>query len=191
MDKKVQQVVDKITSAGLENNTIIIFLGDNGTPYQITSLYKGQLLQGGKSTSTIYATNVPLIIKYKGAIMPQQVSDGLVDPSNFLPTIAALVNIKMPVNYGKLDGISFHPLLFGSQQRLRDWIYCFWKPGNKDFFKVWVQDEDYKLYDATNQNFFFNLSADPFELNPVPTGRLSATEVNRKKTFDSVLNIMH
>ena len=192
MDKKVQQIVDKVASAGLENNTLIIFLGDNGTPPLIHSLYNGQMIQGGKETTTMYGTKVPFIVKWTGTIAAGQKSAGLIDASDFLPTLASVANTKTPSNYGTLDGINFKPLFFGSQQRLRDWIYCYWFPqSKKPFFKVWVHDENYKLYDTTNQSFFFNIAADPFELNPIPDNQLTATEVNRKKTFDSVLNIMH
>jgi arylsulfatase A len=62
MDKKVKQVVDKINSTGLSNNTIIIFLGDNGTPQELTSEYQRETIEGGKNTSTTYGTNVPLIV---------------------------------------------------------------------------------------------------------------------------------
>jgi hypothetical protein len=54
-----------------------------------------------------------------------------------------------------------------------------------------VQDENYKLYDTTNQNFFFNIKTDPLELNPIPGNMLVAREKARKKTFDSVLTNMH
>src|SRR5207237_6751553 len=37
MDKKIGQVVNKIQSAGLANNTYIVFCSDNGTNKAITS----------------------------------------------------------------------------------------------------------------------------------------------------------
>lgn len=192
MDKKVQQVIDKIKSAGLINNTIIIFLGDNGTPITIHSKYKGNILQGGKGTSTTYGTNVPLIVSWQGTIAPQLTSGGLIDASDFLPTIADMAKIQKPTTFGALDGISFYPLLSGSKQRLRDWIYCYWNPMmGKPAFKVWVQDETYKQYDTTNQNFFFNISSDSFELNPIANDQLTPGESLRKNMFDSILSVMH
>jgi arylsulfatase A len=191
MDKKVQQVIDKVNAAGLGSNTIIIFMGDNGTPAQITSKYNGQIIQGGKSTTTIYGTHVPLIIAWPGSFSSQQISDALIDPSDFLPVLAEMAKINEP-DFGILDGISFYPVLFGSTERLRDWIYCYWKPQYHDpVFKTWVQDEVYKLYDSTNQHFFFNIITDPNELSPVPYDQLNAAEVAIKNRFDSVLSTMH
>jgi len=193
MDKKIEQIVDTVNAAGLSRNTIIIFMGDNGTPAPITSAFNGQMIAGGKGASTIYGTHVPLIVDWPGVVLPRQVSDGLIDPSDFLPAFAEMANIKQPTDYGTLDGTSFYPLLFGSKDRLRDWIYCYWKPenGNNKAFRTWVQDEKYKLYDSTNQHLFFNIANDPMELNPVPYDQLNTEEQARKTKFDSVLSVMH
>ena len=107
-------------------------------------MFNGQELTGGKGTSTVYGTHVPLIINWPGSVLPN-VSDALIDPSDFLPTLAALAKINEPANYGILDGIAFNALLTGVTERLRDWIYCYWNPENRDpIFRVWVQDEKYK-----------------------------------------------
>jgi len=192
MDKKVQQVIDKIDAAGLSNETIIIFMGDNGTQHEITSMYNGDAITGGKGTTTIYGTHVPLIVRWAGNVLPQQVSNGLIDASDFLPMIADVAKIERPGSYGVLDGISFYPLLFGSTERLRDWIYCYWFPqlqGPKRY--AWIHDEKYKLYDSTNDNLFFNINDDPLEVHPVPYNELNAAESERKSVFDSVLSVMH
>src|SRR6185295_1797504 len=39
MDKKIGELIDKLNSLGLEDNTIIFFIGDNGTQTEITSLF--------------------------------------------------------------------------------------------------------------------------------------------------------
>ncbi len=193
MDKEIKRVTDKVKAAGLADKTIIIFLTDNGTPSEITSVYKGKNTRGGKNKSTVYGTHVPLIVNWPGHIAAQQTSEGLIDATDFLPTIADIAGIQKPSDFGTLDGISFYPLLFGSQQRLRDWIYCYWDPGlyDRDNFKVWVQDENYKLYDITNNNNFYNISADSHELKPIPNNALTPEESARKQIFQSVLSQMH
>lgn len=187
MDKKVKQVENKINDVGLTKKTIIIFMGDNGTDLDITSMFNGQAITGGKATSTIYGTHVPLIISNPGRFLSGITSGGLIDASDFLPTLASMAKIKTPDTYGPLDGISFYPLLLGSTERLRDWIYCHWNSQKG----VWVQDETYKLYDSTGSSHFFNIFKDPLELKPIPNKKLSAYETQRKNTFDSVLNAMH
>jgi arylsulfatase A-like enzyme len=193
MDKKIGQLIDKINAVGLSGNTIIIFMGDNGTAPDISSMYKGYSITGGKNGSTIYGTHVPLIVDWPGTIAPQQSSPDLIDAADFLPTIASLADTREPSGYGVLDGVSFYPSLFEPRESERDWIYCYWKPGNlkKPTFKVWVQDEHYKLYDSTNKNLFFDIAADPLELSPLSESQFTPAEAGRKKTFDSVLQAMH
>jgi arylsulfatase A len=128
-----------------------------------------------------------------GHYSAQQLSGGLIDATDFLPTLAEAAGIKKPADYGTLDGISFYPLWFGEKKRLRDWIYCYWQPADNTntTFRVWTQDENYKLYDSTNNHSFFDINTDPLELNRIPGSELTEAEKARKKTFDSVLKAMH
>ena len=48
MDKKINDIITKVEEDGLSNKTVILFIGDNGTPGPIYSKYKGMLVQGGK-----------------------------------------------------------------------------------------------------------------------------------------------
>lgn len=192
MDKKVNQIITKINDVGLAENTLIIFMGDNGTPIQVVSKFNGKLIEGGKGTTTIYGTNVPLILNWNGFINPGQLSNNLLDASDFLPTIADVAGINKPNNYGVLDGNSFYPLIQGSSKPVRDWSYCYWNPQNQSpVFRVWVQDQNYKQYDSTYNNYFFNIAKDPFELNPISQTDLNIEEIQRNKTFNSVLSVMH
>ena len=51
MDKKIGQVLDKVKAAGLANNTIVIYVGDNGTDLRIYSYFRNKRIKGGKSPS--------------------------------------------------------------------------------------------------------------------------------------------
>jgi arylsulfatase A len=194
MDKEIEKIIGRLYSTGLTNNTIIIFTGDNGTPSGIVSLFKGQKIIGGKATSTIYGTHVPLIVRWTGTVPGNQVSNAITDFSDFLPTLAGMANIPVPTNYGTLDGVSFVPALRGSQTNLRNWTFCSWRQQDQVaglwYWKRWVQDRTYKLYDSTNQNHFFNIVRDPFELDPIPNDSLTSTEVTIKNKFKGVLNTM-
>jgi arylsulfatase A len=135
---------------------------------------------------------VPLIVSCPTIFLTGQASNGLIDASDFLPTIANMAKLNQPKTYGPLDGISFYPLLLGSTERLRDWIYCYWNPQfNQDIFRVWVQDEKYKLYDSTNEHYFFDIRNDANELTSIPPSQLDHHQKLRRNTFDSVLQVMH
>ena len=192
MDKEIKKIIDKLISRGLMNNTVIVFTGDNGTPDDIVSLFKGKQIQGGKGTSTIYGTHVPLIVKWPGTVSAGEVSDALIDFSDFLPTLANVAHIPVPVNYGPLDGVSFVSALNGSDTNLRKWAFgCWMNRVTEGKWQRWVQNRRYKLYDSVYQNNFFNIITDPLQVNPLPKDDLTSDELAIKNKFTKVLSTMH
>jgi|GEM_PF-2152473 len=66
-DELVGRVVDKLDALGLRENTLVIFIGDNGTNSDITSnMIDGRSIQGGKGTMTDAGTRVPMIVNWPG-----------------------------------------------------------------------------------------------------------------------------
>jgi arylsulfatase A len=193
MDKEIQKIIDGLNSRGLLNNTVIVFAGDNGTPYSIVSLFQGQEIQGGKSTTTVYGTHVPLIVRWSGTVPPGSVSNALIDFSDFLPTFADIAQAAAPTNYGKLDGVSFVPALNGSNTNLRNWIFGSWMSANHTdhAWVKWVQNRRYKLYDSVYQNDFFNIVNDPLEQSPITQANLTSDELTIRNKFTNTLKIMH
>jgi len=192
MDKEIQKIVDGLNSKGLTNNTVIVFTGDNGTPADIVSLFKNQQIQGGKGTSTIFGTHVPLIVTWPGTVPANQVNDALIDFSDFFPTFASITHLTVPANYAPLDGVSFVPALDGSNNNLRKWVFGSWihaLTGNK--WQRWVQNRRYQLYDSIYQNNFFNIIKDSFEINPLRQQDLTRNELIIKNKFTDVLSTEH
>jgi len=189
MDKKIKTIIDKLYSRGLMKNTVIVFTGDNGTPINIVSLFKGHEIKGGKGSSTVYGTHVPLIVRWPGTVAPGQVSKALINFSDFLPTLAGIAGVTVPLNYGQLDGVSFVPALDGSNANLRNWIFECWENRRTEFkWQRWVQNRTYKLYDTLYN--FFNIIKDPLELNPIPQDSLTSDEIEIKNNFTHILNTM-
>ncbi|HXL56778.1 MAG TPA: sulfatase/phosphatase domain-containing protein, partial [Chitinophagaceae bacterium] len=163
-----------------------------GTDTNIVSLFKGQQIRGGKGKSTIYGTHVPLIVRWSGTVPASQVSDALIDFSDFLPTFADIAHLTVPVNYGQLDGVSFVPALDGSKTSLRKWVFGSWIHSfTGDKWQKWAQNRRYKLYDSIYQNNFFNIVRDPLELSPTPEADLTSDEIVIKNKFTNILNTMH
>ncbi len=200
MDKKIGQLVQKIRSAGLENNTLIIYFGDNGTPGEIQSMFNGTSITGGKGKTIVYGTHVPLIFYLPGRIAPHSVSNNLIDFTDFLPTIADIAGINLP-HYGPLDGLSFYSSIFGLTGPVREWSFCHFDPmhgpgkGNQpDTFVRYVQTVNYKLYDSTGSvrdTTFFNLFLDPAQKKPKSANTLTTYEIKTKNEFKQVLSQMH
>lgn len=64
MDKMVGRLDAKLAELGIRDNTLLIFLGDNGTLGTITSRFRGADYRGGKGQTTARGTHVPLVISW-------------------------------------------------------------------------------------------------------------------------------
>ena len=196
MDKKIGEVMHKIASAGLSQNTIFVFSGDNGTPPSIVSQFKGRTIDGGKYTPTEFGVHVPLIVSNPSRIAPGTIQPAIVDYSDFFTTftdLAGIPSLKL-IMAGTLDSKSFYPYLVSdSSSNARTWSYCYWKPDltvpkqNKHF----VQDLTYKLYDSTNANKFYNIFSDSLEKTPLKAYQLTPEEKKIKKNFQTIIAAMH
>lgn len=68
LDKMVGRLDAKLAELGIRDNTLLIFMGDNGTGQPIKSQFKGVDYQGGKGTTKQNGTHVPLVVSWPGAI---------------------------------------------------------------------------------------------------------------------------
>jgi arylsulfatase A-like enzyme len=122
LDKQVGQLLRTLDEAGLANDTVVIFLADNGTDARLSNAWgDGKRIVGGKGTMTDRGTRVPLLVRWPQRIAPGSVCADLVDFSDFLPTICELAGAPLPA--ADLDGRSFAPQLLGRTGSPREWVH--------------------------------------------------------------------
>lgn len=85
LDVSVGKVLDELKKRGLEENTLVVFMGDNG----------GALLRG-KGTLHRLGIHVPLIARYPGYIKAGQTSTALVSGIDIAPTFLSAAGITVP-----------------------------------------------------------------------------------------------
>jgi arylsulfatase A len=113
------QTLDEL---GIADDTVLIFLADNGTDRRISNNWgDGKAIRGGKGTMTDRGTRVPLIVRWPGKIAKKSTCDDLVDFSDLFPTLCELAGAPPPG--GKLHGRSFLPQLLGKPGHPRDWVH--------------------------------------------------------------------
>lgn len=114
IDASVGRVLKTIKENGLDNNTIVILTSDNG-PWINYGNHAGSTggLREGKGTSFEGGQRVPGIIRWKGKIEPNVVSNQLASTIDLLPTIAAITQTSLP--HQKIDGVSILPILKGDK----------------------------------------------------------------------------
>jgi arylsulfatase A len=162
MDKLVGKLVAHLDALNLRENTLIIFLGDNGTGQGTVSMLGDKKVIGGKGTLRHTGTHVRVVVNWPGQVAAGKVSADLVDTTDFLPTICEAAGVKVPEKL-KIDGRSFLPPLRGEAGNPREWIYCWYAPRG-EIVGEFAATGDYKLY---RDGRFFDLRRDLEETAPL------------------------
>ena len=188
-DKIVGRLMDKLDQAGLTENTLVIFTGDNGTNKNIVSKMKdGRVIAGGKGTMTDAGTRVPLIAYWKGKSLKGNVNTDLVDFADFLPTLAAAAQVSIPKGQ-TVDGQSFLPQILGKPSTPKEYIYMFYEPKWGKFEKgIFVRDKKYKLY---SDGRFYDVQRDVLEAHPIDLTRAEGEALAAGKKLKKVMDEMH
>ena len=169
-DKLMGKLVDKLDALGIRNNTLLIFLGDNGTAVGTMSMMGDKKCWGGKGRPRDDGMHVPLIVSWPGHGTVGKTLPDLVDSTDFFPTICEVAGIPIPKEL-ELDGRSFAPRLNGEKGNPRDSYYCWYGAKLKQgILGEFAATRDYKL---TRIGEFFDLRKDLEELAPIPLAKLT------------------
>ena len=160
-DHYIGKIVDKLEALDLRENTIIIFMSDNGhseetgnrirvdnhrSGYPKGHFYgasgggstgkwigqKGSFLEGG--------VRVPAIISYPAKLPKGEVRGQIITAMDWFPTVLDLCGVQQPSNSPKLDGHSVLPLIRSAKAKSKYKILHF------AWGKKWaVREGDWKL----------------------------------------------
>ncbi len=184
MDKIVGRIVGKLSELGLRENTLVLFVGDNGTDKSIRSKMADRVIRGDKGNTTDGGTHVPMIANQPGVVPAGKVNGDLVDFSDFVPTFVEAAGTEIPSDI-PVDGRSFLPQLRGEKGNPREWIFCHYDPRwGKNKMRRFVRDKRWKLY-ASGE--LYDVPADTLEKNPNPSGPEAA---EAGKRLQAVLDSM-
>ena len=113
LDKEIGRVVNYLEKTNQLENTIIVYVGDNGGSTQIYA-DNGQFA-GGKYTMYDGGLRIPMLVSWKGQYLQNSVSENIVSAMDLLPTLMDATETNKPET---LDGISLHPLLKGENPKI-------------------------------------------------------------------------
>lgn len=196
MDDAVGAVVAKLREKGIENDTLIFFLSDNGGP----SIDNGGPKAGGSGGSN-YSTNLPLrgrkntfyeggfrvpfFVSWAGHLPADKVIDTPVVSLDILPTALAAAGIKHAGDK-PLDGKNILPLIQG-QDATPPHDHLFWRVQNRfaardsQWKTIRFEDGRVELYDLTNDISESNNVADK---HPEIVQRLQTSIENWNATLE-------
>jgi len=185
LDRMAGEFMARLDSLGLRENTLVLFLGDNGTGVDITSRFKGEDYPGGKGRSHARGTHVPLIASWPGRVPAGTVNGDLIGSTDFLPTLLDAAGARLPDGYPG-DGVSFFPQLLGQKGRPREALYAWYaSDGGPEAKWEFAMSTRHKLY---RDGRFFDLGADPWEQKPLKVEVLTGETATAARTLRAELD---
>jgi len=196
MDKSLGDIMDFLKAKGVEKNTIIIFMSDNGglslaPPRGGIPHTQNLPLKGGKGSVYEGGIREPMIVKWPAIVKPSSVTDQYVIIEDFFPTILEMAGVRNYKTVQQVDGRSFVPVLknplYKDTSRLLIWHYPNkWQnqggPGINYFSAA--RKGNWKLVYSlrTGKGELYNLKEDIGETN-----NLAATYPAKLKELESLL----
>ncbi|MGL4172994.1 MAG: sulfatase-like hydrolase/transferase [Actinomycetota bacterium] len=119
MDRELGRLLDGLPT-GERENTLVLFVADNGTSRQVIQEYnpdqaKGSVYQGG--------IHVPLVVAGAGVTRAGEREDALVNTTDLFATIVAAAGGN-PATAGGTDGVDLNPVLVDAAAKTRDYAYA-------------------------------------------------------------------
>lgn len=109
LDGDVGRLLDVLEEHGLAQNTLVVFMGDNGAA-----------LLRGKGTLYEFGVRVPLLVRWPGKVKPGTVSSELVSGEDIAPTFLEAAGVTAPK---EMTGISFLKQLLGQAFTARKFVF--------------------------------------------------------------------
>lgn len=183
MDKSLGDIMNWLEANGKAENTIVIFMSDNGglaacnnrngTPHT-----QNAPLNSGKGSAYEGGIREPMIVAWQGNVKPQSKCNDYLIIEDFFPTILEMAEVKDYKTVQEIDGKSFMPLLTGVGKNPTKNRSLYWNCPN-----LWgcvgpgigptctIRSGNWKLvYDyETGKKELFNISEDIGERNNLAT----------------------
>ncbi|MFT4692838.1 MAG: arylsulfatase A-like enzyme [Limisphaerales bacterium] len=141
MDRSIGRVLDRLDQHGIADNTIVVFLNDNGGG-ESTKRYAGHSrnfannkpLRGYKFDLFEGGVRVPMILRWPGQVPAGKFYHKMVSSTDLFPTLATAAGLQMPKGQ-PADGVDLLPYLNGkNRSQPHEWL-CWqnrsWLPRKK------------------------------------------------------------
>ena len=157
-------------SVAERENTLVIFIGDNGTSGSVLRDYPPM---HGKSTVYEGGVRVPMIVAGSGVSRQGEREKALIQVLDIYATVLEIAGVNL--DGGLYNSLSFKHLLTGQPGDSRPYNYTEFKDGTG--YSWAVRDNQYKLIQLANgSQEFYDLLTDSFEYNPIDMGSVTAQQ---------------
>ena len=154
MDKLVGKLVAELERLKLRENTVIVFMGDNGSTKSaaVDATIGGRRIEGEKGSMKEGGGLVPFFATWPGVMASGKVNANVADASDLLPTFAEIAGAPLPTGR-VIDGRSLVSQLKGDTKSPRTWAFC--QLSNNYYVREagWKLDQSGTLYDMKDAPF--------------------------------------
>jgi len=127
MDDGVGMILDRLKADGLDRDTLVFFLSDNGCPATIGAACSNAPLVGYKRTHFEGGVRVPFIISWPGHIAAGRIDGRPVSSLDIVPTAVAVAHGRLPSDR-QYDGVNLIPFLTARRSQVPNPV-LFWRAG--------------------------------------------------------------
>lgn len=156
-DESVGKVLKAIKEKGIEKETIIIFLSDQG------SFFENKPFRGGKMNETLFegGARVPFFVYWHGVTKPNSTNNSVVQSTDLFPTLVEIAGGNVS-KYKDLDGVSLLSTI-KNNENLKRGQPIFGYRAYEDLY-VSVREGDWKLLGYRSGKLeLFNIAKDKEE----------------------------
>lgn len=185
LDVNVGKIMKALKEEGLSENTVVVFLSDNGGPADSNASInaplngqKGILLEGG--------IRVPFVVNWPGKIIAGKVINAPVSSLDILPTFVETAGGKISEN-DDLDGVNVLPFILGETNQLPHksikWKFT---------ISAAIRDGNWKLVRLPDRlPMLYNLEEDVSEQNDISIQNPERTKTMLKELGDWDVRLPH
>lgn len=176
LDLEVGRLLAAIDDAGLKDNTVVVFVSDNGGLQGAANMGG---LRGAKSTTLEGGIRVPLIIRWPGQIEANIKSDQVCVTFDLTKSILQLAGVQLPTH--QLDGYDIITHITQRREGISRSLFWRGRRGARTWWAVRDGDLKYVRKSETGQTdqWLFDLSSDMQEKKDLLAK--NSSETNRLK----------
>ena len=116
VDYNVGQILDTLDHLNIADNTIVVWLSENGPEEAPSYTGTAGYWRGNYFTTLEGSLRTPFLIRWPGKIKPGSVSDEIVHITDLLPSLASVSGYKVPTDR-MIDGVDQMPLFTGKTSK--------------------------------------------------------------------------
>jgi N-acetylglucosamine-6-sulfatase len=162
VDESIERILNWIHSQGLQDNTMVVYMGDNGFSFGEHGLID-------KRHAYEESMRVPLLVWAPGMVKANSVVEQIIMNVDLAPTFLEIAGISKPK---QMQGYSFAEILKGNNKAWpRDKVFYeyYWEaafPQTPTTFAIRTNQYKYIYYNGVwDINELYDLKADPYEMN--------------------------